>query len=165
MPAGDVILVRGGGGHWLLSRTVWAIWRSHRFGVAQTQVFFEKLIGFEYAAKFRLRSAVAIVCVGVKEFGFLAEGRRDVGEGTAEFHAHDSVGVHGIVDAPGALGKVSSSPTCGLHPVGEANFPSSPPGPFPDFAVQIVPAIFDELEPGLQSHGTGHIADLLQLYF
>src|SRR4029079_2088329 len=98
----------------------------------------------------------------MKRVRLLSRRGSHTGQGAAELDPHDRIGIHCIIDAPGALRKVPPTPAGRLHDGGKGDVPSAAPWPLADLAVEIVPTVFDEFQSRFQSHGSGQIADLLE---
>src|SRR6476660_5507619 len=148
----------------LLGWTERTIGRPHGLCTAETQVFLQKLIGFEHASQFRFGAPVSLIGIRMKHLRLLSERGGHIGQGAAELDAHDRIGIHCIIDASGALRQVPPAPAGRLQHVGKADSPPAAPWPLADLAVEIVPPVFDEFQPRFQAHGSGHIADLLELF-
>src|SRR5215208_5452347 len=142
--------------------TIRPVGRPHRFYIAQAQILFQKLIGFQNPEEFRFGAAVSIVGVRMELLGFEAKGCRDIGERTAEFKADDRIRIHRIVHPAGALREIAASAGRFQH-IGQADFLAAAPGTFPNFAIEFVPSILDKLQAGFKTHGTGQIANNSQL--
>src|SRR6185503_3231988 len=148
----------------LLGWTERTIGRPHGLCIAEAQVFLQELIGFEHAPQFWFGAAVPLIGIRMKQLRLLSERGSHIGQGAAELDPHDRIGIHCIINAPGALRKVPPAPAGRLQHVGKADAPSAAPWPLTDLAVKIVPTVFDEFQSRFQSHGSGQIADLLELF-
>ncbi len=97
-------------------------------------------------------------------FGALTEGRGHIGERSAELEAQNLIGIVGIGDFIGRAGG-TSLPSRGFEKVGQVDFAAPAARTFPHFTVEFVPAVFDELQSGLQPNGARNIPHQFQFLF
>ena len=58
-----------------------------------------------------------------------------------------------------------ASPTGGFQHVGQTDFLTPATGALSNLTVELIPSVFDKLETGFQTHGTGEIANFRKLFF